>query len=116
MSDFPVLFSDDEFEKIVSKSIPKSSQDYLSDPEQLIESMAAISKGFPHILSKIELLWGSDELDAWLNKLITETHRSNGDQRRGFPPDIMNHLLKIYNIHFRSLGKPIPILTDWKSR
>ena len=67
-------------------------------------------------MSDFPVLFSEDELDAWLNKLITETHRSNGDQRRGFPPEIMNHLLKIYNIHFRSLGKPIPILADWKSR
>jgi hypothetical protein len=112
MDNFPKLFSDEKIDELLEKA-RKTEQSgnkrFLSDPEQLIESMAYLSRHFPHIYQKIELLWGSTELDSWLHKAIMETKRDNGEKRRGFPPTAMGHLLKIYNIHFRAIGKKIPI-------
>lgn len=115
MDAFPALFSDEEFDSFFKERQSSSSEPaarVLSDPEQLIQSIATISVRFPHITTRIEAIWGSNELQEYLSRLITETQRSNGDKRQGFPPDIMAHLLKIHNIHFRSLGKPLPTL-DW---
>lgn len=123
MNDFPVLFSDDEIDALISKKHVSASaiapRRLMSDSEQLIHSIAAVHLKFPHIVKKVKLMWGTDELQHYLAKLINETERPKtiqhpeGGKRQGFPPEMMSHLLKIHNIHFRSLGNPLPSI-DWR--
>ena len=110
--EWPTLFTSEE----VDEKIPVSDIDWdhkrlhkdLSDPAQLIESLAKVGTKFPHIYKRVIAIWGSRELDEWLKDIVMETHRPNGDPRQGFPPDIMAELLKLYNIHARCINKQIP--------
>jgi hypothetical protein len=116
--EFPTLFSDQELEARIEEGRQQDRTKqvrHLSDPEQLIQSMAFMSTNFPHVYTKIELMWGSPELDQYLHLLITETVKHDGHKRRGFPPNAMHHILKIYNIHFRAIGKKIPVST-WNTK
>ena len=115
-TNFPTLFSDEEFETKISELVEptKKHRHELSDAENLTTSLAAISKSFPHIFEKITLMWNTPELDKWFARLILETKRENGDVRQGFPNHIMNHLLIVYNIHSRTISKEIPNLIDWR--
>ena len=51
---------------------------------------------FKRIADAIELTWGSTECDAYLSKLIFSEDREN---RQGFPPNIFQVILKLYNMH-----------------
>lgn len=117
--DFPELLSSEELDaKLAERSEPTQVLAYprnnpgLPEPQQLVTSLATIGSRFNHIYERVLLLWGSDELDSYLSKLVTETERPNGDKRQGFPPAILEHILIVYNIHHRYLGKPIDI-SQW---
>ena len=113
---WPTLFTPEE----VDEKIPVSEIEWdhkkkdLSDPAQLIESLAKIGSKFPHIYKKVIAIWGTPELDVWLKDLVIETQRPDGTDRQGFPPEIMAELLKLYNIHARCINKQIPHQM-WKS-
>ena len=58
--------------------------------------VAIVQPGFPHVTTKITLLWGSWELHQYLTQILVVDDRSH---RRGFPKDVMSALLKIYDEH-----------------
>lgn len=109
-SPFPSLLSSEEFDSRLEtiKAKERTKERHLCDAEQLVESIAALSRSFPHVTKRIEALWGSPELSAYLSSLVMETTRRCGAKRRGFPAQAMHHVLKIHNIHFRSTGKALP--------
>lgn len=64
-----------------------------SSPE--IPPRQIIKEKYPRLSPKIELLWGSPELQHFLEQTLF-TDRPN---RQGFPPDVMSALMKIYAEH-----------------
>lgn len=49
-----------------------------------------VNTRFPHIGEKLRLLYGYPEFYSYIDKLFTDT-------RQGFPKEITNALLKLYN-------------------
>lgn len=50
---------------------------------------------YSRIASRIELMWGTDELCTYFKELII----SDRDTRRGFPNDIFHAILKLSNLN-----------------
>ena len=71
------------------KAMGEYSEEY---PEQ-------IERQFPHILVKIVDLWGSQELVAYLEKLMF----TDRDGRQGFPPEVASEMFRLFNLQ-SSLG------------
>lgn len=114
--EFPELFDDEEFDKLHNSNKEIKHKGILgypklievkSDADQIKESLTVLARRYPNILNRIIMIWGTEEGDQYLTELITNTKTDEGNQREGFPPDVFDHLLKIYNIHFRSMGKKV---------
>ena len=58
--------------------------------------LSALAPRFPHISDRIELLWGTWDLQQYLTRILFKEDRPN---RHGFPTDIMSVLLKVYDMH-----------------
>jgi hypothetical protein len=69
-------------------------------PADIAPDVAVIQEKYPRIGNRIALLWGSAELQKFLNELIFD---ARGD-RQGFPPDAAEILLRIHRYH----GKLVP--------
>ena len=69
-------------------------------PADIAPDVAVIQEKFPRIGNRIALLWGSAELQKFLNELIFD---ARGD-RQGFPPATAEVLLRIHRYH----GKVVP--------
>lgn len=57
-----------------------------------------VEKNYPRVFEKIHLLWGTPELDPYLNDLIMD---SRGGQRQGFPPNVASEILRLSLVHAR---------------
>lgn len=57
--------------------------------------MSELEIWFPHILNVVEGIWGTIELDSYLNQLIIAD--KNG--RDGFPSCVMSELIMLYSIN-----------------
>lgn len=53
-------------------------------------------EAYPHIRERLTALWGSYELDVYLNHLITDTR---GGQRKGFPADALLDLMFLVELN-----------------
>lgn len=69
-------------------------------PVEMVADVALIQEKFPRIGNRIGLMWGSVELQKFLNDLIFD---ARGD-RQGFPPATAEVLLRIHRYH----GKLVP--------
>jgi len=58
------------------------------------EYYVLVNTRFPHIGEKLRYLYGYPEYYSYIDKLFTDTR---GDTRQGFPKEITNALLKLYN-------------------
>ena len=95
---FPQLFTADQ---ITSQS-PEQPQ----PQSKLVDHFAVVRNKFPRIAESIRILWGEPELQKYLADLIfDDQHYKNGQSRQGFPTDVMESLLAIYDKH--SKGAPI---------
>ena len=66
-------------------------------PELLKDSnFLIVNNRFPHIGSKIELLWGYPEFKPFMFKLITDTRDGT---RQGFPSAVSSALFQLLSIH-----------------
>lgn len=65
-------------------------------PSELLEKF----NDFPHIKTKIMSLWGTVELQAYFEKLFTDTR---GNTRTGFPGETGKALVSLSNIHAKHL-------------
>jgi len=113
---FPDLFTEAEFDRQIELIKDKAGPRLMGDPEQLIHSIAYLSTTYQKIAQAVETTWGSEELQGYLVGLITDSTDQHGNLRQGFPPDVMEHLLKLHNLHFRSIGMEIPRLSLWGTR
>ena len=66
-----------------------------------------VNKAFPHIGKNIRLLWGHPELVTYVEKLMADTR--NG-QRRGFPDDVHDSILRLVERHDREFPRRAPAL------
>jgi len=66
---------------------------------EIIHSREVLREKFPHILERIELMWGSIELNNYLERTLT-TDRSD---RQGFPKDVIKALGQIHHEHIAFL-------------
>jgi hypothetical protein len=83
-SPFPVLHGDDE--------IGPPHQEAASIEEH---PFALIKRDFPRVAVVIEMLWGTPELDRYLEKWIVTAR----DDREGFPKPVLETLLTLFNQH-----------------
>lgn len=51
--------------------------------------------GFNKIADRIELIWGSFELDEYFSSLVI----SNREDRQGFPHEVFSAIIKLYLLH-----------------
>lgn len=64
-----------------------------------------LEKAFPHILDRIALLWGTPELETYLQRLMLDD-RGN---RSGFPPEVMRELAFLFELSIKYRAKGIGI-------
>lgn len=57
-----------------------------------------IDANFPHISSRLELLWGYKEFNSLINNLLMD---SRDGARAGFPPEIAQALFRLSIIHLK---------------
>jgi len=62
----------------------------------LWDGVSAIEKRFPRIASEISSLWGSAEIDNYIDRLLID---ERGD-RMGFPIDILDELMFLAGIRW----------------
>jgi uncharacterized protein len=56
---------------------------------------ARLDQRYPQILERIEQLWGTSQIDHYLQELLLDTR---GD-RQGFAPDVMSDLMFLHGLH-----------------
>lgn len=76
-------------DRLVSNGRTAEAQD---DDEQFI---TALEKNFPHILEKIQALWGYPEMNYYFLRLTID---ERGD-RQGFPTEVWDDLQILVRIH-----------------
>lgn len=64
-----------------------------------------VNAAFPHVGKNIRLLWGHPELVTYIDKLLADTR--NG-QRRGFPDDVHDSMLRLLEQHDRAFPQREP--------
>lgn len=57
--------------------------------------IAPLEKSFPHILKKIQALWGYPEMNLYFSRLIID---DRGD-REGFPAEVWDDLHTLMQLH-----------------
>jgi hypothetical protein len=76
-------------------SRPKGPPPPTELPDGVRSDVLTIWNHYPRIGEKIALLWGSAELQKYLNNLILD---GRGD-REGFPPHIASIILRLHKEH-----------------
>lgn len=54
------------------------------------------SFGFSRISDRIKVLWGTRECSDYLRELVLDTR----GRRKGFPVEVFETILEIYNLHY----------------
>ncbi len=57
--------------------------------------LTPLEKGFPHVLQKIQALWGYPEMNLYFSRLIID---DRGD-REGFPAEVWDDLHTLMQLH-----------------
>ncbi len=57
--------------------------------------VSPLEKGFPHILKKIQALWGYPELNLYFSQLTID----NRGDREGFPAEVWDDLHMLMQLH-----------------
>ncbi|MCA3131264.1 MAG: hypothetical protein ACK5YW_03655 [Betaproteobacteria bacterium] len=69
----------------------------------------AVEARFPRILARIDELWGSHQLDLYLEELMLPERQ----ERQGFPIEVATELLKLIALHGAFNHKPPPGRERW---
>jgi len=91
----PTLFDPDEidgripFDPTVDE-LPRPSPLVDPDPRHMLE------RRFPHVVSRIVLLWNRRECGEYLRSLLVT---EQGESRQGFPLDLVDDLLMLDAVH-----------------
>lgn len=55
---------------------------------------------FPHVIKKLELMWGEPEIKPLLESLLDDTRSAEGGSfRQGFPLSVLTDLQSLIDIH-----------------
>lgn len=65
-----------------------------------VPPMDIVRTHFPRIAKTIEMTWGSRELEGYLARLVI----SDREARQGFPPVVLEALLKVSRQHAQQFG------------
>jgi hypothetical protein len=76
-------------------SVPKAPSPPVLPPTDVPPHASIIWEQFPRVGERITLMWGSVELQKYLNNIIID---ERGD-RHGFPAPVLSALLQIYKRH-----------------
>jgi len=90
-----VLYSKTGETMTLKISVPKGPPPPVKLPSGVQADVSVICDHYPRIGEKITLLWGTAELQKYLNNLIID---GRGD-REGFPQHIASIILKIHQEH-----------------
>src|SRR5262245_28106365 len=99
---YPPLMSDEEIER---QRTPRPDQ----RPAEL-DPWPVLDANFPRIAQTIRELWGNSKLDLYLDGLLIDDR----DGRHGFPPEVVEALLKLSRRHRERYGLALPAVEDWK--
>ncbi len=66
-------------------------------PAEVAAEVLLLIEKFPHIGNRIELLWGTADLQNYLNTLIVDERGG----RKGFPHLVVGALLRIHTAHYK---------------
>lgn len=73
----------------------------------------AALEGMPHLSGKACMMWGSQQLDAWLNQVLLD---SRDGQRHGLPPEAYSEMLFLLelnkNVRAAELARTLGISHD----
>lgn len=72
--------------------------------------IAELKEVHPHIAIKVELLWGTEELDVYLSKLLLDTRDG---QRQGFQPNVATLLMLLQDLNDLQLPEKRKIEFDY---
>jgi hypothetical protein len=78
----------------------KSGPDSISAnkiPAVIAAEVAMLVEKYPHIGNRIELLWGTVDLQNYLNTLIVDERAG----RKGFPHLVAGAILRIHTEHYK---------------
>lgn len=64
-----------------------------------------VAARYPHIAQPLRLLWGYPEAADYVAKLLCDTR---GGARQGFPPDVLQALLNIQELHRPAVPRAPP--------
>jgi hypothetical protein len=59
--------------------------------------VSALEQGFPHVVEKIQMMWGHPELDAYLRQVALDER----GQRKGFSPEAWSEIHFLAELHQR---------------
>lgn len=94
---FPPLFTPDEVD------LQRYGHPILPQAE-VVDPIGVLRDEFPRIAERIELMWGSPELQEYLSSLIMDNrHYATGQHRQGFPAPVIDALLKLYQRHTNAM-------------
>ena len=100
---FPPLLSDEEIE--AGRKPRPDCGPPVYDPWPPLEAR------FPRIAKTVRELWGTRELDDYLDRLLID---ERGD-RHGFPPEVVEALLALSHRHAEKFRFRAPGDHDWKN-
>ncbi|MGA8863571.1 MAG: hypothetical protein WBM09_01070 [Gallionella sp.] len=66
-------------------------------PAEISAEVLLLIEKFPHVGNRIELMWGTADLQNYLNTLIVEARSG----RKGFPHLVAGALLRIHTEHYK---------------
>lgn len=103
-SDFPVLFTDKEFEDVQRqrRQAELATQDKHSNSEVILKTMphdgrpeSTLEQRFAHVTKQLTGMWPSSACSMYLERLII----SDRGSRQGFPPDVVDDLIMLFQIN-----------------
>jgi hypothetical protein len=99
-----MMFNTDDFDipTLKEKMLAHLGEDAGAYPAQL-------EKRYPRILAKLVELWGTPQLDTYLDGLLV----ADRDDRQGFPDDVAGELFKLSMIHTQRRPAPSKPVTGW---
>ena len=105
--DLPTLFSDEEFANVhqqlhtcesSSNELEKAHVHQHAPGDGLPES--TIEQRFPHIARQLVAMWGSEACAMLISRLVV----SDRLDRKGFPREVIDDLMMLYELNDRGVG------------
>jgi len=112
VNELPKLFSDDEYKAQLTsreqRQVPDGPiKEWREGPAQFGprppdgDPESSIEQKFPHIAKKLTSVWRFEVCAAYLSSLTV----ADRPGRRGFPADVMDDLMMLYEINEMLMGK-----------